>query len=58
MGDFHLLDEQFAVSASHVREMVAMPKVVTVWGITRYAYKIKQLAETEKEKHINKELWK
>ncbi|MCP3891656.1 MAG: hypothetical protein GY702_22725 [Desulfobulbaceae bacterium] len=27
---FHLLDEQFAVSANHVREMVAMPKVVTV----------------------------
>ncbi len=27
---FHLQDEQFAVSASHVREMVAMPKVVTV----------------------------
>jgi chemotaxis signal transduction protein len=27
---FNLLDEQFAVSASHVREMVAMPKVVAV----------------------------
>jgi purine-binding chemotaxis protein CheW len=27
---FHLLDEQFAVSANHVREMVAMPKVVPV----------------------------
>lgn len=27
---FHLLDEQFAVSAHHVREMVAMPKVVAV----------------------------
>jgi len=27
---FHLLDEQFAVSANHVREMVAMPKVVSV----------------------------
>ena len=27
---FHLLDEQFAVSANHVREMVAMPKVVRI----------------------------
>ncbi len=27
---FHLQDEQFAVSANHVREMVAMPKVVSV----------------------------
>jgi len=27
---FNLLDEQFAVSTSYVREMVAMPKVVTV----------------------------
>ncbi|MBU0482454.1 MAG: chemotaxis protein CheW [Proteobacteria bacterium] len=27
---FHLLDEQFAVSADYVREMVAMPKVIQV----------------------------
>ncbi len=27
---FYLLDEQFAVSANHVREMVAMPKVIQV----------------------------
>jgi len=27
---FYLLDEQFAISANHIREMVAMPKVVPV----------------------------